>query len=239
MAAEIKSIGYKIFFKQSQEMFEKVVEINEENFEHPAPELEELPKWSELDYKKCPNCTLNPIWHTHCPLAVRLIPLVNMPPCNSYDEVTAEVTMEGKKISVDTSAQEVLSSLLGLVMATSGCPHTQFFKPLAWYHQPFATPEETVYRACTAYLSSYALHNDSSNKVSFEALKKIYTNIHIINVNVASRIHNYAETDSAINAIVLLDLITQDLPIAVDEDLSELKRLFKHHRSLFGANFSI
>ena len=70
-------------------------------------------------------------------------------------------------------------------------------------------------------------------EVTFDDLKLIYKNIHSINVHIAARIHNYSETDSALNAIVLLDLITKDLPIAVDEDLSELKELFKSHSNLF------
>lgn len=233
MSTERKSIRYQIFFKQSDYVYDQTIELDDEEYEHPAPEGE-IPQWCELEFKKCPNCTLNGIWHKHCPLAVRLIPFVKLPALKSYDEVTAEVELENKTITCDTTAQEAFSSLLGLVMATSGCPHTRFFKPMAWYHQPFCTPEETMYRACTTYLFSYAMHKRTDAAVmKFDDLKMIYKNIHMINVHIASRIKNYSDTDSAINAIVLLDLITKDLPIAVDEDLSELKQLFNTHKNLF------
>jgi hypothetical protein len=233
MSTEEKSIRYQIFFKSSDYVFDQTIELDDDSYEHAAPE-DEVPDWCKLEFKQCPNCTLSPIWHDHCPLAVRLIPFVKIPACNSYDEVRAEVHMDNKMIITETSAQEAFSSLLGLVMATSGCPHTRFFKPMAWYHQPFSTPEETMYRACTTFLFSSFLHRKGGQrKMSLDALKIIYKNIHQINVHVASRIKNYSDTDSAINAIVLLDLITKDLPIAVDEDLTELKQLFDSHKNLF------
>lgn len=232
MSTEKKSIRYQIFFKSQDYVFDQTIELNDDTYEHAAPE-EDIPEWCRLEFKKCPNCTLNNIWHEYCPLAVRLIPFVKLPACNSYDDVRAEVTMDNKSVIAETSAQEAFSSLLGLVMATSGCPHTRFFKPMAWYHNPFSTPEETMYRACTTYLFSNFLHNRNSKSLNFEALKKIYHNIHQINVHIASRIKNYSDTDSALNAIVLLDLITNDLPIAVDEDLTELKQLFESHKNLF------
>ncbi len=233
MEAETRTFDYKIFFKSSEYQFDYSVTISNDNYQHPPP-VKEKPEWCALEYKKCPNCTLSGIWHTECPLALRLIPFVELPSCNSYDEVHAEVEFDGMKVTLDTSAQEAFSSLLGLVMATSGCPHTEFFKPMAWYHRPFSSPDEAMYRACTTYLFSHFVHQgDSQQDLSFDFLKVVYQNIHTINVHIASRIKNYLETDSAINAIVLLDLITKDLPIAIDEDLEEIKNMFSSHQQIY------
>ena len=233
MSAEQKYIHYKIFFKNTDYVFDQTVVLTDQYYEHAAPEGEP-PQWCDLEYKRCPNCTLDPIWHKRCPLAVRLIPYVNLPSIKSYDEVTAVVEMDHKTTSTETSAQEALSSLMGVIMASSGCPHTRFFKPMAWHHHPFATPEETLYLACTTYLSSYVFSNkDHSCEVSFDDLKEIYNNIHQVNVHIAQRIHNHSATDSALNAIVLLDMITKDLPLAVDEGLTELTQIFKSHVNLF------
>lgn len=231
-----KTFDYRIFFRKKQFEFHYPVTISADTIEH-APPTGEAPEWCELEFKQCPNCTLSPIWHKYCPLAVRLVPFVNLPKCNSFDQVDAEVIFDDKKITYDTSAQEAFSSLLGLVMATSGCPHTVFFKPMAWHHRPFSNQDETLFRACTTYLFSYFIHRrdkENVSQISFDILKGVYENIHTINVHIASRIQNYLKTDSAINAIVLLDLITNDLPIAIDEDLTELKKLFESHRLLFG-----
>jgi len=233
MTGETKTFDYKIFFKSSEYQFDYSITLSDEDYQHEAP-AGEPPEWCALEYKKCPNCTLSGIWHTQCPLAVRLVPFVQLPSCNSYDEVLAEVELDGMTITYETSAQEAFSSLLGLVMATSGCPHTEFFKPMAWFHRPFSSPDETMYRAFTTYILSHFLHdNNRQAELSFDVLKMVYHNIHTINVHTASRIKNYLETDSAINAIVLLDLITKDLPIAIDEDLEELKKLFSGHKLIY------
>lgn len=233
MSVEKKSFHYRIFFKQSQDVFEQKIEFNNDQYVHPEPELDRTPNWCNLEYKQCPNCTLNAIWHKHCPLALRLTPLVELPHCTSYDKVSLEVVENDSTYRIDTTAQEALSSLLGLLVATSGCPHTQFFKPLAWFHQPFASNEETVYRVCSAFLMSSVVYDQPLSETPFEALKEIYANMHLVNVHIASRIHNVLDTDSTVNAIVLLDLLTKDLPTMVDDDFVDLEWLFKCHRFFF------
>ena len=90
------------------------------------------------------------------------------------------------------------------------------------------------FKSPTTLLSLFFFHQGGSQQtLSFDFLKVVYQNIHTINVHIASRIKNYLETDSAINAIVLLDLITKDLPIAIDEDLDELKKMFSSHQQIY------
>lgn len=219
-----KRFQYSIFFRNSEQHFNYTVELDPETLEHTAPEGNP-PLWAELGYKQCPHCPLTPAQTPYCPLAVRVAPLVKVPKCKSYDPVQASVVIDEKRISTDTTAQEAFSSLLGLVMATSGCPHTNFFKPLAWYHQPFAPADETLFRVCASYLTSeYLLNNRKPADLS--QLKIVYDNMHTINVKIANRITYDVQTDSTLNAIVLLDLLTKDLPMAIDEGLNELTTLF-------------
>jgi hypothetical protein len=69
----------------------------------------------------------------------------------SYDTIRLDVTTRERFISQDTTAQRGISSLLGLLIATSGCPHTRFLRPMARHHLPFASCEETLYRAASMY----------------------------------------------------------------------------------------
>lgn len=55
-----------------------------------------------------------------------------------------------------------LYSLLGLVMATSGCPHLDFLRPLALHPLPFSSIHETVFRVSSSYLTEqYFRENDA------------------------------------------------------------------------------
>jgi hypothetical protein len=98
---------------------------------------------------------LNPETSPHCPLALNLVEIVNaMEGLLSYENVRLETIVEARQIIQETTVQQAARSLMGLRIATSGCPHTKFFKPMARFHLPLSTTEETVYRATTAYLLS-------------------------------------------------------------------------------------
>ena len=65
----------------------------------------------------------------------------------SFDTVGVTVTQAERTVYAETSAQQAMSSVLGLIMATSGCPWTDHLRPMARFHLPFASEAETVYRS--------------------------------------------------------------------------------------------
>ncbi|MCG8672446.1 MAG: hypothetical protein MI867_23780 [Pseudomonadales bacterium] len=230
---ESKEITYEISFAKSDDVFVHTVSLEPDALEHFVL-VEDAPEWCDLEYKRCSNCPLDTDTQPHCPLALRLIPFVEMKSCVSYDEVDCKVSMDDKTIQKQTSAQEAFSSLIGLVMATSGCPHTSFFKPMAWFHQPFASEYETIMRACSNFLLSKHFEgpdakNHSEHSDLFEELKKIYEEIHQINIQISKRIQRDSLGDSTLNAIVLLDIFTADFAHALEDDLSMLKQIFGHN----------
>ncbi len=54
----------------------------------------------------------------------------------------------------ETTAQQAMSSVLGLIMATAGCPWTDRLRPMARFHLPFASDAETLYRSISMFLLS-------------------------------------------------------------------------------------
>ncbi|EDN68605.1 conserved hypothetical protein [Beggiatoa sp. PS] len=51
-------------------------------------------------------------------------------------------------------AQTGLRALIGLVMATSACPILSKMRGMAYYHLPFASIDEIVFRVTSSYLLS-------------------------------------------------------------------------------------
>ncbi len=189
----------------------------------------DLPEWTKLDYHQCPNCTLSTNDHPHCPLIASLVDLVGrFGDVISYDELDVEVTTEERHISKHASAQRGISSLMGLVIGTCGCPHTAFFKPMARFHLPFSSDDETVYRAVSTYLLAQYFRAKDGQKVDFDlaGLNRIYEEIHEVNVAVAERLRAATETDSPVNAIVILDLFTIFVPMGIESSLDEIRYLF-------------
>ena len=188
-----------------------------------------MPPWTKLDFHQCPHCPLKPKDHSHCPLAANLVTIVErFEGLLSYSEIEVDVMMEGRFITRDISVQRGISSLMGLLMATSGCPHMAFLKPMARFHLPFASAEETVYRATSMYLvAQYFLHKEGHHAdLDLTGLREIYQNIEIVNVAVAKRLRAATEADSAVNAIILLDIFTKAMPVVIEESLEELRYLF-------------
>lgn len=195
-----------------------------------------LPSWTNLDFQQCPNCTLTTNTHQHCPLAVSLADIVKeFEDIISYDQIHLDVITKERIVSQKTTAQKGISSLMGLVMATSGCPLTAFFKPMARFHLPLANEKETIYRSTSMYLlAQYFLKNGGkSADFELEGLKKIYENLQIINTTIAKRLTSKTKTDSSLNAIVLLDLFARALPLIIEDSLEKIQYLFS---SFFSEN---
>jgi hypothetical protein len=221
-------ISYRFVFPGNREELIEV-KIDKQTMESWSDDSDTPPDWCQLDFHQCPNCPLRAIPQTYCPLAERLVKL--MATCQnvlSYDEVKMEVTTPERMVTKNTTAQRAVSSLMGLVMATSGCPHMAFLKPMARYHLPFATQEETVFRVVSTYLlEQYFRHQQAmSIDMELENLKKVYGEIQIVNKAMSARLRTIGVQDSAVNAVVLLDIFAKMLPYSIEESLEEIRYLF-------------
>ncbi len=219
---------YRFNFKDGRE---EVFDIELDGIKlEPLDKLpEKLPEWTRLGFNKCSNCTLDPLETFYCPLAGRLMPLVDkMHDVISIDGVKVEVTLDERIITRDATAQEGISALMGIITATSGCPHTVFFKPMARFHLPFANTEETFYRAASMYMLGqyYRWQAGKSVDMDLQGIHKFYEQVAIVNKGIADRLRSTKREDGSVNAIVLLDMFVKSMPMLLDETLNELKPLF-------------
>ncbi|MDK1022705.1 MAG: hypothetical protein QGD92_00565 [Gammaproteobacteria bacterium] len=193
-----------------------------------------FPEWTKLTFHQCSHCPLNVDVSPRCPVAINLLNVVErFERVNSYDQILLEVVTDERKVSQRTTAQQGISSLLGLLFASSGCPHTNFMKPMARFHLPLATEEETIYRATGMYLlAQYFLASAGKHaNLELDGLREIYDNLHILNVSIADRVRSATDADSSANAVVLLDMLAHLVPIAIDDQLEEIRYLFGSYLS--------
>jgi hypothetical protein len=191
---------------------------------NPAPA--EPPFWTELEFSQCENCPLSKTEHAHCPAALQMANAVEtLKALVSFDTVGVTVTQSERIIYAQTSAQQALSSVLGLIMATAGCPWTDRLRPMARFHLPFAGELETVYRSICMFLLAREL-TGAGNHAGYAALEALYENLHLVNRDMSRRLGAATRSDPARNAMALLDSFTTLLPAALDSSLEELKPLF-------------
>ena len=186
----------------------------------------EPPFWAALKFNQCANCPLDADLHPHCPAALQMATALEpLKALVSFDEVGVTVTQSERTIHADTTAQQAMSSVLGLIMATAGCPWTDRFRPMARFHLPFASEVETVYRSVCMFLLAREIAGASGAK-GFAALRGLYENLHAVNRGMSRRLGAATQTDPARNAMALLDAYTTLLPAALESSLEELKPLF-------------
>src|ERR1700685_4228561 len=186
----------------------------------------EPPFWTDLKFNQCANCPLSAAEHPHCPAALQMASAIEpLKALVSFDTVGVTVTQAERTMYAETTAQQAMSSVLGLIMATAGCPWTDRFRPMARFHLPFASEAETLYRSVSMFLLARELAGTSGAQ-GFAALEEVYDNPHIVNRDMSRRLGAATRTDPARNAMALLDAYTTLLPAALESSLEELKPLF-------------
>src|SRR6266851_2213586 len=111
------------------------------------------PAWARLENHQCGHCPLSPAEHPYCPVATNLSAIVEFfKDKASVAEATVTVTTAERIYVKQLPLQRGIFGVFGLVMATSACPYMDFLKPMARFHLPFSTAEETIVRSVSMYL---------------------------------------------------------------------------------------
>ena len=187
------------------------------------------PLWTLLTVHQCGNCPLDKAKHTYCPIALNLSGIVHeFKDLLSHDQVNVRVLTEERTYAKDTTIQQGLSPLLGIIMTTSGCPVMEPLKPMVRFHLPFASLTETIFRMVSMYfVAQYLLHQEGKKaEWGLDGLRTIYAEVGKVNQGFAQRLRDAAKKDANVNALVNLDCFASMLPLAADETLQEVKSYF-------------
>ena len=197
--------------------------------DQPLPSEDSLPDWTKLEFQQCDGCRWDKT--DRCPVAVKLMkPAKIMNEMKSFDKVHVTVTTPDRTYSKDSTAQESLSGLFGIIMAQSGCPTFEPFKGLAWFHLPFANHEETLFRLVSSYLLRHYMTDNmpKNNDDMMLDIQGIYADINHTNRGITKRLLKGISpaSDSMLNAIIMLDSTGTVVSYSIEEGLKELKERF-------------
>jgi hypothetical protein len=192
------------------------------NGSNPAP-------WTRLSQEQCPCCPLDKSVHPHCPVAVNLQDLVTaFKDRVSFDDCMVRCVTPQRTYLKKTSVMDGLASIFGIIMATSGCPVMDFLKPMARFHLPFATIEETTLRSTSMFLlrQYFARLDDPKQCFDFKLLEDHYRRVQEVNEGLLARINSLGHNDADKNALVTLHSLSQFLSIEIDYSLETLADFF-------------
>ena len=230
-----QDIQAQIFFKYTFKMpdsrtFDFEILLDQKTLTYQTIESAEQPPWTELEFHMCEGCTLAQSEVNHCPVAVNLRDIVTTFKSDvSYDLVdisieTAERTYSKQQVSM----QSGLSSILGIIMVTSGCHSLDYLRPMVQTHLPFASMNEGIYRAMSMYLLAQFTRakNGLDPDWSMKGLSQIYDRIDSVNISMVKRLQAATEEDASLNAVVILDSFAKMVPMTIDGSFGEMESLF-------------
>ncbi len=224
------TIGYSIL-KDSGELLTFDVELDDQNQSKPPSLItSDNEKWARLDNHQCQHCPLTPSDKIHCPVAHRITWVIDsVQHAMSTEVVECNVTTPERVFSSRLPMQRAIYSLLGLLMATSGCPHMSFLKPMARYHLPFSTAEETIVRTSSFYLLTQYFKENSGGEADYSLthLGELYEEVSKVNEGMIKRIRSRsASGDTDRNSIIALNSFAQILSLGEKVGLNSVAKSF-------------
>lgn len=176
-----------------------------------------LPVWTELACNPCPGCPLEGGADERCPAAVAIVPVAAAAGHRrSTERVTVEVHTEARTVVKRTDLQDALRSFIGLLMSSSGCPAFRRLRPLARFHLPFASPEETLWRVAGSFAVD-AVRRGAARDRWLADLREQYQRLGAMNRALCQRLRGRLPGDAGVNAVVNL----YSLSICVRHELED------------------
>ena len=212
------------------------LQLDRETLDFVNSETNDAPEWAELSYNKCTNCPLSEVDNNYCPVALNLNNLTEkFNAVVSHESVFVSVTTEDRTYKKRTTIEEALSSLMGIIMATSGCPVLDHLRPMARFHLPFATPLETSIRSLSMFiLAQYLFNNDtdpSSINISLSDFEKIYAEVNSVNNDFSARLRAAGEKDANLSALTNLDCHATLVSFTIEETMNEVKQYYSAYKN--------
>ncbi|MEE9465475.1 MAG: hypothetical protein V3W14_07905 [Candidatus Neomarinimicrobiota bacterium] len=224
--------NYTFSFPDGQEIA-CPVELDPDSLEYRPPANQTIPAWARSEDWPCVECDLANKRHGHCRVVRNIAVIVEQfRDVASFD--IADVTVESDQRTYSRRqipVQDALSSLLGLILTTSGCTVLDLLRPMARLHLPFASVEETTLRAVSTYLLAqyFRLKHGLSVDWNLDGLLEIYRRIGAININVCEQLRTAVSQDASLNAVIVLDTFAQMLHGSIETEMAQFERLFAAH----------
>lgn len=217
------TISYQLQWGDEQECrfdvdLERTLEMAELN-------RETHPEWTRLNSHQCPNCPFSTEQFHYCPAAIEIEQIANhFAETTSIERVDAWIHTEERSFFKNTDMQSVLRSLFGLIMASGPCPILSRLKPLAHFHLPFATLQETIHRLVGTYLINQYLNHNEGKPADWDlqGVEELYRELKVVNQHLMKRIRLASKEDASINAIQSFISIASIVEMGVDDIVEKM-----------------
>lgn len=213
------NVGYTFTLQDGRTIDFKVTD-------QPTPVKEPLPSWTRLEHCQCSNCPLNSGESPRCPAAIEILPVVDAFQAeDAYQPVDVKVVDDHRGYHKKTTLEEALRSLLGLKMATSGCPVLGELKSMAVHHLPFASTDEFIMRSVSHYLLQQYFEKRHGNDPDWDLKGLVERNqrLQLVNQALWQRIHSVCQGDSNLKALLNFFSMASSVSVSLESQLRKLE----------------
>ena len=203
--------------------------LNPDTLELLAPQEGPKPAWTKLKYFQCENCPLGDDVD-YCPVAVNLSTVVEkFKDSVSFESTTVKVQTAERTHVKEVPLQKGLSSIIGIYMVTSNCPVMDALRPNVRFHLPFASLDETMYRAVAMYLVAQYFRMRRGREPDWELkhLAEDYQAVAVVNRGISDRIRAATAEDANVNAVIILSTQGGMIPSFLEDSLAGMEHLFR------------
>ncbi len=187
------------------------------------------PKWTLLEKNQCACCPLKKEDSPYCPAAIRMYEVLEtFKGYTSVEKVDLTVQTARRTYHQNCDLQSGLNSMLGLQMATSGCPVVGQLRVMATFHMPFSSFGETLYRSISAYLMKQFFVRKDGGEPDWDlaGLRAFYEELESLNKAFSQRIQGIEQSDAISNAIIMFFASSIVVASAIEEGLEEYRDYF-------------
>ncbi|MFH1723858.1 MAG: hypothetical protein ABII00_04460 [Elusimicrobiota bacterium] len=210
------------------------VRLDAETLSLVGDRMDAPPPWTRLSFRRCPNCPLEASAHPHCPAAVSLVDIVELfkDVCSS-ETVDVEIKTDSRTCAKRTPLSGGASGIIGLHMATSGCPHLEKLKPMVRTHLPFATLQESLYRMMAMYMMAqhFQAKRGGTPDWKMDGLVRMLEDLRMVNRSFCGRLYDVCGGDANLNALVHLDCFADNAVLLLRnrKGVDDFERAFTAH----------
>lgn len=218
------AIEYRITLDDNHQ-FSYRIELDRQ---YDAHEAETTSKWTRLENNQCSNCPLSKDQFSRCPAAVDLHPVIeDFRGLPAVKKAHVWVRTPEREYSKQVGLDEGLRSLLGVIMATSGCPLLGKLRPMAHNHLPFASSQEFILRTVSQYLTRQYFNYREGRLADWDlkGLVKQYQQLQLVNQAFWQRILDVCEGDSNLKAFLTFFSMSSSLTVSMETQLQKIRPL--------------
>lgn len=187
---------------------------------------EEHPEWTRLEQHQCSNCPYSSAQFRYCPAALEFEEIaLHFANTASIERADVWVHTRERSYFKNCDMQTMLKSLYGLIMASGACPILSRLKPLAHFHLPFASLDETVHRLVGTYLvNQYLQQYDGSARPDWElrGIQDLYKELKVVNLALMKRLRQASKDDANVNAIQTFISISSIVEMGIDDIIGKM-----------------